>query len=224
MKGTMANVVIFGVRDFASLAHFYLKHDSPHDVVAFTVTRDHLPAEATFEGLPVAACEELESRYPPEEFECFAPMSHAKMNQVRKSIYDKLKHKGYSLITYINSKATVFPNTPVGDNCFILEDNTIQPFVKIGNNVVLWSGNHIGHHSVIEDHVLFTSHVVLSGHCTVESYSFLGVNATVRDRSTIGQGTLVGMAASITRDTEPWSVYKGVPAKKSKLCSRDLDF
>ncbi len=33
----------------------------------------------------------------------------------------------------------------------LLEDNTIQPFVSIGN-VTLWSGNHIGHHSTIHDH------------------------------------------------------------------------
>ena len=158
------------------------------------------------------------------EFACFAPLSHANMNQVRRSIYDKLKQKGYSLITYVSSKATVFPVTPIGENCFVLEDNTIQPYASIGNNVVLWSGNHIGHHSIIQDHVFVTSHVVLSGHCTVEPHSFLGVNATVRDHVTIGQGTLVGMATAIARDTEPWSVYKGSPAKKSKVCSKDLDF
>ena len=54
---------------------------------------------------------------------------------------------------------------PPGDNCFILEDNTVQPFVTIGNNVTLWSGNHIGHDSVIEDDCFISSHVVVSGTC-----------------------------------------------------------
>ena len=65
----------------------------------------------------------------------------------------------------------------VGENSFILEANTLQPFVNIGNDVVLWSGNHIGHHSIISDHVFFTSHVVLSGNCVVGSNCFLGVNS-----------------------------------------------
>jgi acetyltransferase-like isoleucine patch superfamily enzyme len=101
----------------------------------------------------------------------------------------------------------------IGENCFIFEDNTIQPFVTIGNNVVMWSGNHIGHHSVIKDNVFFTSHVVLSGHCTVEPYSWLGVNATIRDGLTIAEGSLVAMGACLTKNTKSWGVYMGMPAK-----------
>lgn len=220
----MACVVIFGVQDFASLAHFYLKHDSEHEVVAFSVNEEYLPEERTFEGLPVVPFETVEGFYAPGEFKFFAPMSHKKMNQLRASVYAGIKEKNYELISYVSSKATVFPAQVIGDNCFILEDNTIQPYTVIGNNVVLWSGNHIGHHSVIKDHVLFTSHIVLSGHCTVESYSFFGVNATIKDRTHIAEGSLIAMAATVTRDTEAWGVYKGSPAKKGEVSSKDLDF
>jgi len=220
----MARVVIFGIQDFASLAHFYLKHDSEHEVVAFSVNRDYLPEGGTFEGLPVVPFEEVETICAPGDHHFFAPMAPRRMNRLRAEIYAQGKSKGYDFISYVSSRATRFPGTAIGDNCFILEDNTIQPFVQIGNNVVLWSGNHIGHHSVIGDHVLFTSHVVLSGHCTVEPFSFFGVNATVRDGARIAEGSFVAMAAAITRDTEAWGVYKGNPAKKAEISSRDLDF
>jgi sugar O-acyltransferase (sialic acid O-acetyltransferase NeuD family) len=220
----MAKVVIFGVQDFASLAHFYLTHDSPHQVVAFCVNRDYLPEDRTFEGLPIVAFEEVEEQHPPGEYSFFAPMSHRRMNRLRESIYHAIKAKGYELISYVSSKATTFPGAPIGDNCFILENNTIQPFVTIGNNVVLWSGNHIGHHSTIRDHVLFTSHVVLSGHCNVEPYCFFGVNATIRDGARLAEGSLIAMGAVVTRDTEAWGVYRGNPAKKSDVLSKDLDF
>lgn len=220
----MARVVIFGIQDFASLAHFYLRHDSPHEVVAFAVHEKYLPSPATLEGLPVVSFESVEGRYPPSDFEFFAPMSHRRMNSLRASVYSEIKSKGYKLINYVSSRATTFPDFSIGDNCFILEDNTVQPYVKIGSNVVLWSGNHIGHHSTIGDHVLFTSHVVLSGHCVVEPYAFFGVNATIKDNTRIAEGSLVAMAATITRDTEPWGVYKGSPAKKGDVLSKDLDF
>jgi sugar O-acyltransferase (sialic acid O-acetyltransferase NeuD family) len=220
----MARVVIFGIQDFASLARFYLTHDSEHEVVAFSVNEQYLPEGGAFEGLPVVAFETVESAYPPGEFAFFAPMSHRRMNRLREEVYNRIKAKGYELISYVSSRATTFPDFTCGDNCFILEDNTIQPFVKIGSNVVMWSGNHIGHHSTIGDHVLFTSHVVLSGHCTVEPYCFFGVNATIRDSARIAEGSLVAMAASVTRDTEAWGVYKGSPAKKGEVLSRDLDF
>jgi sugar O-acyltransferase (sialic acid O-acetyltransferase NeuD family) len=220
----MADVVLFGARDFASLAHFYLKHDSPHHVVGFTVHRQYLPEPAQFEGLPVVAFEDLEQHFPPDRVSAFAPMSHRRMNRLREEVYAAFKSRGYELISYISSRATRFPDCPIGDNCFILEDNTIQPFVSIGNSVVLWSGNHIGHHSVIHDHAFVTSHVVVSGHCVIGSYCFLGVNSTIKDQVTLGEGTLIGMGANITKDTEPWSLYKADATRASKVSSTDIDF
>jgi sugar O-acyltransferase (sialic acid O-acetyltransferase NeuD family) len=220
----MAKVIIFGIQDFAQLARFYLQHDSEHEVVAFSVNEQYLPSARTFDGLPVIAFESIEKSYPPPVFRFFAPMSPKGMNQLRASVYHQLKEKGYELISYVSSKATVFPGVRIGDNCFILEDNTIQPFTSIGNNVVLWSGNHIGHHSVVGDHVSFTSHVVLSGHCVVEPFAFFGVNATIRDNLRIAEGSLIAMSASVMRNTEPWGVYKGNPAKKGEVLSKDLNF
>lgn len=220
----MAKVIIFGVQDFAQLAKFYLQHDSEHEVVAFSVDEQYMPLGKTFEGLPVVAFENVETTYPPAEFKFFAPMSPSRMNRLRESVYQKIKEKGYDFVSYVSSKATVFPGAQIGDNCFILEDNTIQPFTSIGNNVVLWSGNHIGHHSVIKDHVSFTSHVVLSGHCTVEPFAFFGVNATIRDGIHIAEGSFIAMAAAVVLNTEPWGVYKGNPAKKGDKPSTELNF
>lgn len=209
----MAKVIVFGVLDTAELAHYYLTHDSEHEIVAFTINRQYIEDES-FKGLPVVAFEDIETLFPPSEHAFFAPMTGRNMNRNREGIYNEAKAKGYQFISYISSHATIFDRSLIGDNCFILEDNTIQPFTTVGNNVVMWSGNHIGHHGQIKDHVFFTSHVVLSGHCVVESYSFFGVNSTIRDYTTIAQGTLVGMASAITKETEEWGIYIGNPAKK----------
>ena len=72
-------------------------------------------------------------------------MSYAKMNKLRAEKYYQAKQLGYELVSYISSRCSFLTEYPVGENCAILEDNTIQPFVRIGNNVTLWSGNHIGH-------------------------------------------------------------------------------
>jgi sugar O-acyltransferase (sialic acid O-acetyltransferase NeuD family) len=209
-----SKVIIFGVLDTAELAHWYLENDSPYTVAAFTINKEYIK-EDTFKGLPVVSFEELEQHYPPSEYRLFAPMTGVKMNTLRKKIYEEGKAKGYDFISYVSSKATVCDNE-IGENCFILEDNTLQPFTKIGNNVVMWSGNHIGHHGIIEDHVFFTSHVVLSGHCYVEERAWFGVNSTIRDYTTIGEGSLIGMGALITKNTESNGLYIGAPAKKQE--------
>ena len=218
----MPKIIIFGIEDFAELAHYYLVNDSVHEVAAFCVNEKYLPGSGTFKGLPVEAFENIEKKFPVGEYSFFAPMSPRKMNSIRETVYNNIKAKGYELISYISSKATTFGNT-IGDNCFILEDNTIQPFTSIGNNVVMWSGNHIGHHCIIKDHIMFTSHVVLSGHCVIENYCTFGVNSTIRDGLTIAEGTFVAMAASIIKNTESWGLYKGNPAVKSDKSTKELD-
>ena len=213
-------VVIFGNKDSAELSHYYLTNDSEYEVVAFTINKDYMnPNESTYtprgsdKSYPLVAFEELGIAYPPSDYLLFAPMTGVKMNTVRKNVYEQGKRMNYTYISYISSKATTFDNI-IGDNCFILEDNTIQPFVEIGNNVTLWSGNHIGHHGKIEDHVFITSHVVLSGHCVVKERAWIGVNATIRDGLEIGEGSLIAMGAVVTKNTESDGLYMGSPAKK----------
>ena len=213
-------IVIFGTKDTAQLAKYYIDNDTEHEVVAFCVSKS-FKQEETFEGLPVCAFEDLQDSYSPEEYMLFAPMTGVKMNTVREKIYKEGKEKGYKFYSYVSTKATVLTDK-IGENCFILEDNTIQPFVEIGNNVVLWSGNHIGHHSVIRDNVFFTSQVVLSGHCDVGEGSWFGVNATIRDFIKIGERTLVAMGAMITKDTEASGFYLGPPAKKQEKKSYEV--
>jgi sugar O-acyltransferase (sialic acid O-acetyltransferase NeuD family) len=217
----MARVVVFGVGQWAQLAHFYLTHDSPHEVVAFTVDRKYLDRDS-FQGLPVLAFEDLEKQYPPDAAHIFIPLSFKKMNRVRADRYHDAKQRGFKFVSYVSSKATTWPGFTCGENCFILEDNTIQPFVEVGNNVVMWSGNHVGHHTTIKDHVMITSHVVISGCCTIGENCFLGVNSAVRDEVVVARETLVGMGVTITADTKEFEVYRTPAIEPERVRSNQL--
>lgn len=218
----MEKIVIFGVSQLASLAHFYFENDSPHEVVAFTVDKNYMEV-GEFRGLPVIAFEDIEKKFPPSEYKMFLPISFKKMNYFRKAKFNEAKQKGYQCISYVSSKATTWPDLNIGENCFIFEDNTIQPFVKIGNNCVLWSGNHIGHHSEIKDHVFITSQVVISGCCEIGENSFFGVNATIRDETVIGRASLIGMGAIITKDTPEFSIWVGAKSVMREGKSIEID-
>jgi sugar O-acyltransferase (sialic acid O-acetyltransferase NeuD family) len=202
----MARLVIFGAGDIARLAHFYFRTDSEHEVAAFVVDAQYRKDD-TFDGLPLVDTAALAERYPPGEYDVFVALSYAKMNRVRAAKYEAMKSAGYRLVSYVSSRCTYLSETPPGDNCFILEDNTIQPFAVIGRNVTLWSGNHIGHDSTIEDHCFITSHVVVSGHVRIRSYCFVGVNATLRNSIELAPATLVGAGAIIMKNTREKGVY-----------------
>ncbi|HMY36490.1 MAG TPA: acetyltransferase [bacterium] len=206
----MKKIVIFGAGDIARLAHYYFKTDSNYEVVAFTVDREYVKSD-NFLDLPLVVFDDIEKKYPPSEFGMFVALSYAKLNKARAEKYVETKKRGYTLVNYISTRCSNLTQFPIGDNCFILEDNTIQPYVRIGNNVTLWSGNHIGHDSVIEDHNFISSHVVISGHCTIKSYCFLGVNATLRNGITIAEENIIGAGAIIMKNTKHKDVY--LPAK-----------
>ena len=218
----MAKLVIFGAGDIARLAHHYFTHDSPYDVAGFVVDRAFRTGDE-FLGLPFADAEEAPQRFPSAEYDMFVAMSYAKMNAVRAEKYAAMKAAGYRLASYVSSRCSYLSLTPPGDNCFILEDNTVQPFVTIGSNVTLWSGNHIGHDATIEDHCFITSHVVISGHVRVGTRSFIGVNATLRNSITIAPQTLIGAGAVIMKNTRAKGVYMPERAKLFDKSSDEID-
>ncbi|SDR05499.1 sugar O-acyltransferase, sialic acid O-acetyltransferase NeuD family [Rhizobiales bacterium GAS113] len=217
----MMDIVIFGAGEIAELARFYFTKDSAHGVAAFAVDAAYV-RESTFCGLPVVAIEELPRHFPPATYAGFVALSYAQLNRLRAEKCAAMKAAGYALVSYVSSRATVFADLTHGENCFILEDNTIQPHARIGTNVTLWSGNHIGHHSVIEDNVFIASHVVVSGGVTVGANSFLGVNCTIRDHVKVGRRCVLGAGTLLLGDAEDESVYMGAATEKSRVPSNRL--
>lgn len=203
----MKPLVIFGCGDIGQLAHFYFTTDTDRTLAGFTIDAAFKTTD-TFCELPVVTFDQVTERFPPATHDLFVAVSYNQLNQLRATKVAEARAKGYALATYCSSRATVLTREPIGDNCFILEDNTVQPFVKIGHNVTLWSGNHIGHHSTIEDDCFITSHVVISGGVRIGPKCFIGVNATLRDHITIGESSIIGAGALILRNVRPHSLYR----------------
>lgn len=221
-EAPIANIVIVGTGETAEIAYEYFTHDSGHDIVAFSVERNYLVQEGTLHGLPIVPLEDLGHHYPPGEVLAFVAISSTKMNRVRTRLYRQLKERGYEFATYISSRAFVWRNAEIGENCFIFENNTIQPFVRIGNNVTLWSGNHIGHNTVIHDNCFIASHVVISGFCELGENCFLGVNSTIINNIRIAQDCFIGAGALIQKDTEAGKVYQSSGTEASRVGSLRL--
>jgi sugar O-acyltransferase (sialic acid O-acetyltransferase NeuD family) len=214
-------IIVFGTGEIAELADFYFGHDSRYEVAGFTVDGAFLQ-QTEFRGRPVVAFEDVAGRFAPDAYQMFVAISYAKINALRAEKVAAARAKGYELATYLSSRATVFPGFILQDNCFILEDNTIQPFAKIGANVTLWSGNHIGHHSIIEDDVFFASHVVVSGGVRIGQGSFVGVNVTIRDHVTIGKKCVLGAGALVLEDQPDFSVVAPRGTERSPVPSTRL--
>ncbi|HKP37567.1 MAG TPA: acetyltransferase [Pyrinomonadaceae bacterium] len=218
MTSVAEPIVIVGDREMAELAFEYFTYDSPHTIVAFTVEDAFLTRKSLFDR-PVVPFEKVDHLYDPKSHKIFVAISYVQLNRVRTRLYQMAKAKGYSAASYISSQALVWRNAIVGENCFILEHNIIQYGVRVGNNVTMWSANHIGHHSVIGDNCFITGHVVVSGHCEIGENCFLGANSCVGDHVTVAKDCVIGAGAVLLKNTEPKQVYRGNPATPSHINS-----
>jgi sugar O-acyltransferase (sialic acid O-acetyltransferase NeuD family) len=211
-------LIVLGDSAFAEIAYEYFTCDSEYEVVGFAVEREFLKRDALF-GLPVIAFESLADRFAPEDHSFFAATVYTQKNQLRARLYRTAKEQGYRPASYISSRAFVWRNCKIGEHCFIFEHNVVQPFVSLGNNIVLWSGNHIGHHSTVDDNCFVSSHVVISGFCRVGANCFLGVNATIANNLTVGPDCTVGANALILGDVPANQTVVGVWKKNKEASS-----
>lgn len=85
----------------------------------------------------------------------------------------------------------------------------VQPFVKIGDNNILWNGNHIGHHSNIRDNCFISSHVVISGNCTIGDNCFIGVNSTITNDVILQRDNFVQTGTMVSKNTIEDRIYCG---------------
>src|SRR5689334_16241721 len=194
------DLVIVGDSAFAEVAYEYFTHDSPYRVVGFSVERAYLKRPSLF-GLPVVPFEEVEATFDPATHSAFVAVTYTQMNRVRARLYRAVKAKGYAPASYVSSRAFVWRNVVLGEHCFIFENNVVQPFVSLGNNVVLWSGNHLGHHSTVGDNC------------------FLAVNSAVANNCAVGRDCWLSPGVVLTGDAPDGSLYGAAKAEPSKVGS-----
>ncbi len=199
-------LVIVGTGLFAEVALSYFEELAGYQVVAFACHETYKTADEVY-GRRLLAIENLAQFHAPGDVEVFVAIGYGQMNRMRQRVYEEMKVWGYRCATFVHPGVRIWSSTTIGDNVFIFEDNTIQPFTKIGNDTILWSGNHFGHHGSIGSHCFITSHVVISGYCTIEDNVFIGVNATLRDGVKVAKETLIGAGTMILKDTKPKEVY-----------------
>lgn len=205
-------LLIIGASSFAEIAVLYFGRTSEYRVVA-VVVEDTFWFEGSVQGIPLIPMSEALYTFDPQTTYFYVATVYTQMNRLRQRLMKTMKCMGFSPASYISPAAYVDESVKLGEHLFIFEDNTIQPFVELKDNVVLWSGNHVGHHSTIGENVFVSSHVVISGHCIVGDNSFLGVNCAVGNNVAIGEFNWIMPGAMILKDTGPGEMWR--PQKPS---------
>lgn len=203
----MADIVVFGAGDIASVAKVYLDAHSRDRIVGFTVDAAYRTSD-TFEGLPLVAWEELERHFRPSAVQLLGPLSYRGLNELRRDRHREGRARGYAFASFVHPDSHVYASE-IGENCFILENNVIQPFVRIGAGVMIWSSNHVGHHAVIGDYCFLASHVGLGGGVRLGERCFLAGKVGIESGVTVGDACFLGGGAIVKKNLPSESVVPG---------------
>ncbi len=209
-------LIIFGAGKLGALAYEYFTYDSDYEVIGFAVEPAYMSDEG-YRGLPFLDFTDIEKKYPPNEYEMYIALGWYKLNRNRMKFYDLAKAKGYKLASYISSKAFVWHNVEIGDNCMIMEDCILHPWAKIGNNVTLWSSCCIEHYSEVKDNCSLVARCVVAGNSEIGENSFLGVNACIGDTIKVAKDNFIAMGTVVRKSTIENSVYEGNPAQRNRF-------
>jgi sugar O-acyltransferase (sialic acid O-acetyltransferase NeuD family) len=215
-------LVIVGAGELAHLAHYYFSNDSPRSVAGFAVDARYLGSTAKVMDLPVVAFEEIGASFPPAEYDLFVAIGYSRLNAARAEKCAAARSLGYGLANYVSSRASVWPDLELGDNCMIMEGNVIQPFVKIGNGAILFCGSILSHDVELGDTCFVASGATICGGVTIGSNCFIGANSTIREHVEIGEDCIIGAGALIVRDIPGGSGYVEIGTKDSGIPSRRL--
>jgi sugar O-acyltransferase (sialic acid O-acetyltransferase NeuD family) len=213
-------LIIFGSGTLAELANYYFSNDSNYEVIGFAEDDEFEVDENFFLNKPLYKWGDLIKVFGVDEIEVFVAIGYKKTNQLRRLRYDQVDGAGFRMASYVSSKAINFASK-IGSNCFILENNVLQPFCQIEDCVTMWSGNHLGHHSVIMQNCFITSQVVISGKCVVGRNVFIGVNASIHDGVQIGEYSVIGAGSIVANSCQARTIFSPIRTE-ARVINRDV--
>lgn len=202
----MSKLIIYGNTAAGIQSLYDFSNDSEHEVVAFTVNRSEIKSDE-FQGLPLVPFDEVEKIFPPDEFKMFIAIYYNRVNSIRRKYFEEAKAKGYELVSYISSKAIVWPGLEIGENCMICDGANVRPFTKIGKNTFIMPNAVVGHDAVVEDNCYLAIGAVLLAGSKICNGCVIGGNATILNGITIAPDCVISAGAVMHKNTAEKEVY-----------------
>ena len=148
-------------------------------------------------------------------------------NWSRKAIADAvaLRAPGFKFVSAIHPSVVIGNNVEIGSGVIAMAGVIFNPGARIGDFTFFATGAQIEHDCVIEEFASVSAGSVLGGFVRIGKYAAVCLGATILDRVSIGENTVVGSGSLVTRSLPANVLAYGAPAKvvrKRKLGGRFL--
>ena len=134
----------------------------------------------------------------------------------RRAVVDRLALLGVDddrYATFVDVSVRVPSTVTVGAGSIVLAQSVLTADLTVGRHVVVMPGVVLTHDDIVEDYVTLAAGVVVGGSAVLRTASYLGMNSSVRQRTTVGVGAVIGMGAAVLTDVPAGETWVGVPAR-----------
>jgi len=140
-------------------------------------------------------------------------------NKIRHQLAIEIRDKGGLTPNLINPTSYLSRFIKLGTGIIIHANASVQAGVSIGNDSIISFNVDVAHDSVIEEACFIAGGSVLGAHCKQKRFSFIGVGAVITSGKVqfIGENSIVGAGAVVTKDVPDNSTVAGIPARVIKI-------
>lgn len=206
----MKNYVIYGDTNFAEEILNVITIEGRDKVLAFTNDRAFM-TRTKIEDYPVISFDELKQTLT-EPFEILIAYGYTKMNTLREKVYNECKAAGMKVGSYISTNAICYSDR-IGEGSMVWPNVYIGPDVVIGICNIIKASCEVAHNNVVGDFNYIAGSVVMGGRASISNHCFIGLNSTIKSGIALADYTLLGMGCNMLKESEPYGVYVGNPAK-----------
>ena len=137
---------------------------------------------------------------------------------IKNKIISKIDNEKIEFPTIIHPNASIsYDYVTIGKGCIICEGTVITCNIEIGNFVILNLMCTVGHDTVIDDYCAIMPSVNISGEVHIFPSVYVGTGAKIINLLEIGENTIVGAGAVVSKSLPANCTAVGIPAKPIKF-------
>lgn len=138
--------------------------------------------------------------------------------KIKKKVISNINNSHIDFPSIIHPKASITDEfVTIGKGCIICEGTIITCNIEIKDFIILNLMCTVGHDTVIEDYCSFMPSVNISGEVKIEQGVYVGTGAKIINLLDIGENTIVGAGAVVSKSLPANCTAVGIPAKPIKF-------
>lgn len=148
-----------------------------------------------------------------EQFDAFRFHVAIGCNDVRRSVFERLRARGGVPLTVVHPRAQVSRHARVGQGSFLAAGCILAPASTLAEGVIVNHAAVVDHDCIIGAFTHIAPNVTLGGNVRIGDAVFVGTGAVILPGVSIGDGCTIGAGAVVIADVMAATTVVGVPGR-----------